>query len=346
MSRFIRARLITLVGLFLIGVAAVGSTTFLRGAHAASGQAFTITPPLVNIKGDPGKTVTAQIKLTNISQGSLDIQSDANDFGAKDETGDPNIIFDTSKATPYSMRNWVQLPDLFTLASKETKTLSIPIAIPANAEPGGHYAVVRFTGSASGGQDSVALSASIGSLILLQVSGNVQAHAHIAQFFTANDKYAQQSLFEQAPIKLVERIQNSGNVHLQPTGTVAIKNMFGQTVRTMRVNGDPSAKNNPPKNVLPASIRRFDQTLNDGWMFGRYTAHLALTYGDSHTPLTADLAFWVIPYRLIIVIVVILAAGAALVIMIIRRQRRSKVWSAQPQNTTLGKKGKGPFKKQ
>src|SRR5690606_15738381 len=121
-----------------------------RIAKADNGQAFSISPPLIELEADPGQTVTADITLTNISAGALDISVQVNDFGAKNETGEPNIIFDEAEQTPYSLRNWVTIPSGFTLESQETKTITVPIQLPENAEPGGHYGVVRFTGTGQG----------------------------------------------------------------------------------------------------------------------------------------------------------------------------------------------------
>src|SRR5688572_1810721 len=74
--------------------------------RAENGQAFSISPPLLELKGDPGQTVTASIKLTNVSADELLMKAQFNDFAAKNETGEPNIIFDESDSTTYSLRHW------------------------------------------------------------------------------------------------------------------------------------------------------------------------------------------------------------------------------------------------
>lgn len=278
-------------------------------AHAQTGQAFTISPALVELSANPGESVKATIKLTNLSANDLDITAEANNFGSKNETGEPNIIFDEKDQTPYSLHNWITLPDSFSIKSKETKTVDFPITIPKDAEPGGHYAVVRFTGSTTAADGSnVALSASIGSLVLLKVSGQTQQKASIASFYAAHSNFAQSSFFEAPPVAFVERLKNEGNIHLKPTGTVQVKDMFGNVVSTMRVNGDPSDKNNLPRSVLPQSIRRFDQTLKDKTLFGKYTATLNVAYGDSQQKLSQTITFWVIPYKLVLAVLAGLVA--------------------------------------
>jgi hypothetical protein len=298
-----------LLGVLLLGFA-VQLVLPSRPAAAEAGQAFSISPPLVELNANPGQTVTTKIKLTNISNDELLIKVQFNDFGAKNETGEPEIIFDDTKSNSYSLRSWIVSPDPFKVKSKETKTVEFPIKVPADAEPGGHYATIRFTGTSSQVEDSgVALSASIGALVLMQVSGDIKEDGNIVEFFSANSQFASSNFFESAPIGFVERIKNGGNVHLKPTGTIEVKNMFGATVATLRVNGDPNDTKNPPKSILPQSIRRFEQTLTGQWLFGPHTATLKISYGQNGRELTATTSFWVIPYKLIIVV---LAVGIAL----------------------------------
>ncbi|HXH26365.1 MAG TPA: hypothetical protein VNG90_00555, partial [Candidatus Acidoferrum sp.] len=215
----------------------------------------------------------------------------------------PNIIFDDNLNSTYSLRQWIASSDPFILKSKQTKTLLFPITVPANAEPGGHYAVIRFTGTAPELESTgVSLSASLGSLVLLTVSGNIKTQAAVASFYTDDLTHAKSSFFETGPINFITRIQNTGNIHVEPTGTISVINMFGRSVGSIRVNGDPSDPANLPRNVLPQSIRRFDETFPSVWLLGRYTAKLDLVYAGK--TLTATTTFWVIPYKLILIVLI------------------------------------------
>ena len=278
---------------------------FTRTAFAEGAQAFSISPPLIELTADPGQTVKATIKFTNVSDDELLIKTQVNDFGAKNESGDPNIIFEDVDNGAFTLRHWVISPAPFRIKAHESKTVDFPIAVPQGAEPGGHYAVIRFTGSSPALEESgVSLTASIGSLVLLQVSGNTVENAAVAELFSAQTtgKGAgdRKGFFENGPIAFVERIQNSGNVHIKPTGTIEISNMFGHRTATLRVNGDPTDPNNNPKSILPGSIRRFEQTLSKKWLFGRYTATVKMSYGQGQKPLEQTITFWVVPYKIII----------------------------------------------
>lgn len=324
---FLRGSLAGLVAAFLvmlIGNVQVGAT---------SGQAFSLSPPVVELKVDKGQKTTVGIKLTNLSSSTLSITAAVNDFGAKNETGEPNILFDNSSTdNVYSLRQWVQVPGDFTIASKETKTITVPIQVPTNAEPGGHYGVVRFTGTNAGGDvEQVALSASIGSLLLLQVNGTISIGANVEDFYTANGSFAKSGFFEAAPLQLVTRIKNTGNVHIKPTGTVEIKDTFGNKVSTVRMNGNPSAEKDRPGSILPQSVRRFNTELKDLQLFGRYTATMKLNYGEGKT-LEKTTEFWVIPYRLILMIVLLLAVVVAGSVFGIKRYNAYIIQKAEKAN--------------
>lgn len=297
-----KVRLTTTIalGLTLLTSLAVGLVK-TQIATAQSGQAFSISPPLLELQADPGATITAKIKLTNVSGGELLIKTQLNDFGAKNETGEPNIIFEDDQSTvSHSLRQWITSPEPFKLVSQESKTIELPIHIPSDAEPGGHYAVIRFTGAAPDLEESgVSLSASIGTLVLMQVSGAVDEDTSFAEFLSTDQHGNKTSFFENGPVTFAARIQNSGNVHVKPTGTIDIYNMFGQKVDTLRVNGDPANNSDQPKSVLPNSIRRFETVWNQAWGLGQYKAVANLTYGDGKT-LQQELTFWMIPYKVII----------------------------------------------
>ncbi|HKX73570.1 MAG TPA: hypothetical protein VJM32_06125 [Candidatus Saccharimonadales bacterium] len=335
----------------LFAAAVVFATALpVAGVKAEAGQAFSISPPLIELKADPGQTVNATIKFTNVSGGELLIKTQFNDFGAKDESGDPNIIFDDTQSVTYSLRNWIASPQPFKIASKETKTLTFPITVPNDAEPGGHYAVIRFTGTAPDlEQSGVSLTGSIGSLVLLQVAGDIKEDAEMIEFAPAtvhtkqngDPEYTNTSFFETGPLGFVQRIKNSGNVHVKPTGTVEIFNAFGSKVSTVRVNGDPTNPKDPPKSVLPQSTRRFGETVSDaGFLFGYYTAKVNVSYGQGQKQLTQTINFWVIPYKLIILVVVIGTALFFLLRVGIRRYNQHIIGRAGGSKTFSSADGK------
>ncbi|MBC7512218.1 hypothetical protein H7142_00980 [Candidatus Saccharibacteria bacterium] len=263
------------------------------------GQALEIAPPVLNIKANPGDVVKSTISLRDVSTSPLVVRNQINDFVAAGEDGTPKLLLDEEAAepSPYSLKEWIQPLPQFTLQPREVNQLPVTIRVPANAAPGGYYAVVRFTASPPGIDGSgVSLSASLGTLILLRVNGDAKEDVKIEEF-AATKNGSKKSLFESAPITFLTRIKNNGSSHEQPSGQITIKDMFGNATANVNVN---LAQNN----ILPASIRKFEQPLDstvigNKILFGRYTADLKMSYGTQGQTITASTSFWVIPYRLV-----------------------------------------------
>ena len=292
-----------------------------------TGQALEIAPPVLTLTADPGQTIKTDIRLRDISNGSLFVTAQINDFVAAGEDGTPKILLDSEGTNPYSIKGWVTpLSDLL-MIPKQIKTLSVTINVPINASPGGHYGVIRFTATPPElhGQ-GVSLSASLGSLVLIKVNGDTKEGLSV-QEFSVNHGGKTGTLFETAPLQFVERLKNTGNTHEQPVGQVTITDMFGKKVAAVNINL-------PPRNILPQSIRKFDQPLDasvlgNKVLFGRYTANLSVTYGANNQVLTSSLVFWVIPYTLIGVSIIALIVGFFGLRLLIRRYNRHIIGKAQ-----------------
>jgi hypothetical protein len=286
-------------------------------ATPGAGQALEIAPPVINLKANPGQSITTQISIRGVSNEPLLVTGQVNDFTAAGEDGTPKILLEDDEANPYSLRSWINpLPELL-LEPKKVENMTITINVPANAAPGGYYGVVRFTGTPPELKDTgVSLSASLGSLLFIRVNGNAKEGLDVEEF-SANQGGGAGWLFESTPINFLERLKNTGNTHLQPAGQITITDMFGQKVATVNVNL-------PPRNILPQSTRKFEQPLDstvigNKMLFGRYTADLRLTYGDKQQVVTSSLTFWVIPWRLIAIAIAVLVGGFFLLRFLIRR---------------------------
>ena len=279
----------------------------LAQSSGNTGQALEIAPPVLTINADPGQTITNKISIRDVSGGDLIVTGEINDFVASGEDGTPKILIDSTSPNPYSIKDWISpLPEL-TLKPKQIINLPITITVPANAAPGGYYGVIRFTGTPPELKGTgVSLSASLGSLVLLKVNGTVKENLSVAEF-SVNKNGGTGSLFESAPLQFIARLKNNGNIHEQPTGQISITDMFGKKIAAVNVNLEKN-------NILPQSIRKFEQPLDSGVignkiLFGRYTAELKVTYGINKQVLTQSITFWVIPYTLIGIAIILIIGG-------------------------------------
>lgn len=297
---------------------------------ATGGQALEISPPLLTLNANPGQTIKVPIKVRDISSGPLLVSNEVDDFLAAGEDGTPKILLNNQAGSdPFTLKDWVTpLPGL-TLSPQQIVTLNVVISVPKNASPGGHYGVIRFTGTPPQlNGTGVSLSASLGALVLLTVNGKLNDQLAV-QEFSVNSRGKTGSVFESAPLSFTVRLNNKGNIQEQPTGQVIVTDMFGKTIAGVRINA-------PPHDILPDSIRKFTGPLDNStimgnkFLFGRYHAYLILSYGVSTAKVLDDnLTFWVIPYKLILGAIVVLIAGFFALRFLIGRYNKHIIGRAQ-----------------
>ncbi len=289
---------LTLVTTSVIPPVSAVTTTQPRPNPSEAGQALEIAPPVLTLSGNPGQTIRSKISIRDVSTSKLIVQGEVNDFVANGEDGTPKILLEEGETSPYSMKTWIAPLSALSLNPKQIEDLPITIRIPVDAAPGGYFSVVRFTATAPELDGTgVSLSASLGALVFMRVNGAAKESMALEDFKVTTDKGLTKKIFESAPLTFVERIKNTGNVHMQPSGQVSITDMFGNKIAAVNINL-------PPRNILPGSIRRFEQKLDksvigNNVLFGRYTANMKVTYGDSKQVLNSKITFWVIPYKLI-----------------------------------------------
>lgn len=305
-------RVITGLALVLgLLLAPLQPAVYAQSTDATNG--LEISPVLVELNGEPGKSYTIEIKVRNVTKSDLYFSTSIDDFGAKDETGMPSIVLsEGSEPLTTSMKTWVDDIPAFNLKSTRDKIIPATIRIPENAEPGGHYGVIRFSGHENADdQGNVGLVASAGTLVLVRVSGDVKEALELTSFEATRDSKAG-ALFESGPITFISRFTNRGSVHVKPIGQIEIKDGLGNSVEVLPIN---EAKGN----VLPDSTRRFESTLNKSWMFGKYSADISIAYGTTGQAIVRTIDFWVIPWKVVFVILLLLVTLVYVFRTIIKR---------------------------
>lgn len=321
MKRATIKRLFVAIGLMLGLLLVPTNGVYAQSSDTSNG--LEISPALVEVNGDVAKSYTIDVKVHNVTKSILDFVGSVNDFGAKDETGQPSIILDSASDLPTSIKTWVGTVPSFQLNPGDSKSLKVTINIPRSAEPGGHYGVIRFSGKTPDGSAAVGQIASAGTLVLVRVSGNVKEKLDLTSF-TASKDGKSGALFENGPITFITRFTNSGSVHVKPIGQIEVRDGFGHSIATIPVN---DAKGN----ILPASTRRFESTLNTSWLFGHYTADISIAYGTTGGAIVESISFWVIPFKLVLLSLVGLITIVYILRTLIKRYNRHIITQSHKQ---------------
>jgi membrane protein implicated in regulation of membrane protease activity len=262
------------------------------------GLSITITPPLVQLSIGPGETWSSSLKVVNNNTYDVtyytqvvDMQPDGEDGQSKfvpmiDEAQDPTY-------QSYALAQWIQMsPGPTLIKAGESANLPYTVSIPADAEPGGHYAAILVgtqPGTIAQAGSVAEVSSYVSSLIFVNIKGDVVESGRIREFSTSK------SLYQTPDVDFTVRFENTGNTHVHPQGEVTIYNMWGKERGQVLINNEDANFGD----VLPASIRRFqfswsgDQDIFD---IGPYSAIVTLNYGDDgKQSVTATTYFWIVP---------------------------------------------------
>jgi hypothetical protein len=276
----------------LAGVLASALIIFTPDAiHAATALGFAVSPPSAELTANPGQMVGGTVKVINLTDSTLSLVVDKNNFVARGEEGEVDLIEENTK---YSLAPWFKVgPGKIDLPPRGTVSFSYSVDVPLDAEPGGRYGSLVFHTNPEklpAGESGASIRQQLGMLIFLRINGTAHEQINIASFKT------EKSFYEIGPIKFDTRISDTGNVHAKPTGTITIKNLFGMKVGTVDLE---------PKNVIPGATRHTESTFKKKWMLGVYKATLVLKNGDKQQ-LTASTNFTVVPYKLLAIILIVI----------------------------------------
>ncbi|MFA5051926.1 MAG: hypothetical protein WC544_02580 [Patescibacteria group bacterium] len=270
--------------------------------------ALTLKPTSREVMLTPGEKTVTSIDLENETQKEITLTTQVVNFTAKNETGEPAFDFN---ATPTDIATWTT-PESgpFTLTAGQKQTVLVTFDTPADAAPGGHYVAVFFNEVPSADASKVNIESKLGALFLATVTGTYTQSGSVATFTTANN----QVYFDKGPISFIVRYENTGEVHLKPTGSIVVKNMFGKTVKTIPVNDELGA-------TLPGTVRTYGvpEWSDIGNGYGLYTATLTLKSGSVTN--TKSIHYWLFSGLSMITIIIIAILLILIAVLLLKKPR-------------------------
>jgi hypothetical protein len=308
-------------------LAVLGSVSVLLGifpmhvnAQNKVANGFRVSPVRSEYTIEKGKNQTMSITVENLTDLATVAKPIVNDFVASDkEDGEPLLILDDKATAPKnSFKSLVGPIGDISLGPKQKKDVTVNIAVPSGANSGGYYGAIRFAPTITGDQSNVGLTASVGTIVLITVPGNLVEKLDLLSLSAGQGDKAK-SFFTAGDVSVITRLKNTGDIHVKPFGKVQVKDMFGRTVKAYEFNAtDPRA------NILPGSTRKFVDALPKRAWFGRYTisANLGFSQGSGDL-IAAKATFWYMPIWAIVILVLLLLVIIVAVIFLIRFFRSS-----------------------
>lgn len=275
---------------------------------------FRISPTREILEIDRGTAQTRTISVRNVTGVTQSARAVVDDFGpSSDESGSPNLLIGDAEVEnyKYSIKPFVSPIETQTLEPGEQVELDVTYSIPEDTPPGSYYGVIRFVSNSEAesveeGQAGVTLNAAVGMVVLIDVPGETVDLLSLVEGVVLRDGSGG-SLFSSAPNSYAVRLKNEGNTFQAPFGRVAVTDWSGNVVYEYELNSSE-----PRGNVLPDSIRRFEDPIEGIGSFGRYTIEANISYGDGTNNIAINTVFWVIPWMQILLVGVGVVAVAFL----------------------------------
>ena len=268
-----------------------------------------VWPTGVELTLGRGETATKTVNVQNLGSEPVMLQAYVMDF-SKDRNGD--FVFYEPGHESYSASKWLSVDSFdLELAPAQSQEIEVTVSVPAQVEPGGHYAALFFEAIPPSSEGSVSISTRIPTLFYVTVPGVTEAEvfsdAEIASLLLPG--IAGGGSLEAGVV-----VHNSGNVHL----TVAARAYFASSW------GNASELDLGQMVILPSS----DGVLKGEWQeapyFGRVRANVVIGYLDNQGDVvnksqTAE--FWVVPWSLVGIILFVMGVVVPAIVIISKRFR-------------------------
>ncbi len=297
----------------LIVFSLVASFTLFAAPYASAATeatGYTVSPVETEITVNKGTSQTVELSVQNPSSTTVEVKAVINDFVASnDESGSPRLILNSNAQLPAdNFESLVSPIGNITLGPLAKVYFPVTITVPLNANSGGYYGAVRFIPTTIDQTGNVGLTASVGSIFLITVPGNLIEKLNLTQLSAADKSGSPTSFLTSGSVSVLTRLDNTGNIQLQPFGNIIVKNMFGHIVASAQFNNAV-----PRANILPDSIRKFINPIGGTSWFGRYTVVETVAYQQgTGNYITSSATFYYFPVWfliLVLIIVVLLVVG-------------------------------------
>ena len=275
-------------------------------AVPVSAAGVTLLPSHKYIDVIPGqKAQRVPITIKNDTRQKLTFSVEIADFGALDDSGGPAIYRGNERPT-YGLKNFTSLDQKeLIVPAGGSEAIVVGILNSDLMKPGGHYGAVLFTLQANDDKDTVKVEQVISSLLFITKKGGDAAKLSIAATTVATSLLS-------LPNRIDTTIQNSGNVHDVPKGTVTITNPFGTEVYAAALN-----KERGP--VLPETIRKFSYQPPSSFLYIPGVYQLAIKSNAG----TYTEKMFILPPVIMVPSLLLLGFGAFMVQKIVRKRIRN-----------------------
>lgn len=327
--------MIAFVGL-AVAVAALAGVQSVSAVDKNAANTLKVSPVRSDVEIQAGESKKVQTIITNLTGAPITVRPVSNDFVARDEYGNPGLILGEGEFAPtHSLKRFMSPIADVTIPANQAKTVEVTITVPGSAQAGGYYGAVRFAPTDPGGGGQVNLNASVASLILLTVPGDVVEKLDLTDFNIQQGSKSAAYFSNAKDLKAAFRFQNTGGIQLGPFGKLSVK-------QGDKVVYETDFNNKTPRDViLTDSARRWDVPLKNIGSFGHYTVSATFTYGSNNQTVEVEKSFWIIPQAIIIAAIIGILVLIALIVgiwLFLRNYKRRVLRNHGHNDSGLGRR--------
>ena len=231
-----------------------------------------VAPLSLKLDVKPGETATADLTVHNTGQSQVEVNVRLVDWW---RTPGGNLQLLAPGTRDRSCAEWLLYsPNTLTMKPGERKRLTVEVEVPEEAE-GDHWAMLLVTERPKAVEEEQPVTTRITvnyAVTVLQrdptAGGGQGKITNIELTGGAEDP--------SEPLSLSVRFKNTGPVHLQTTGRVEIRNLQGETVRSIDINKFPTLPGE--EHVLSVETPEETSPLETG----TYYAIVVMDFGGDH----------------------------------------------------------------
>lgn len=271
---------------------------------------FVIGPGKYQGDFKPGESKVVNIIVSNRLGKEKTFQIQIEDFRGSRDLKQTVVLLDGERG-PYSLKDYLKVASTtFKLGHAERVTIPVRVSIPSDAEPGGLFGSIVISTVTTGeeqvleGESSAGVNpivTRIGSLFFIRVAGEVKQDLVLKDFSLKDHA----KVIGSTPVNFQLLYENNGSINENPSGFVRVKNIFGSEIAKLEVE---------PWFILPDSLRSRELSWDAPFLFGRYVALAEIKKGYGDKVDTAEVVFWVLPWK----IISLAFLAIALIVFIIR----------------------------
>lgn len=343
-------RIKSVVMIAATAVLAVAAILPAQPTSAVTSSALSINPRKDYVI-EPGDSVKDKLVIRNLDQNNpLKLTLRVIDFTYSDNSGTPKFFLaEDAPQTTWSLKPFLNLPEQVTVNPNSSKSIDLQVSIPEGHGAGSYYSAIMYA-SGTAGEGNGGLSASGMTLVFATIPGDVDEQLTLKGFGAYQPRRPDQTegykfLNIKKPNYMAYTLENSGNVTEAPSGSIVLRDMFGNEYKIDDANPSDSLALIGQTRTFLACIKLKAEKVNfqgdnteaddciepELWP-GLYTATLDLYYGHNGntTKTVHDTArFLYLPVWFIVVSLIVLALIAyfarRIILFFRSRSRKSKL---------------------